>query len=1024
MKREIEESGLYTIEPGKPWSYRTTVSRRSYLRVLVEQIETDLSVVLIGHDGSELFSADSPIGSTGEEELVAILEPGSYRVEVVVNEKAPAGTFNWLGAEVEPASEELEAVVAADRAHRAAWRLYKDKKAYDEALELYRQALEVWERLGLARRKASTLDSMAQAFLRKKQPEVAIALVDQAIEAGRGLKGRHDLTRLAVMLDRGGTIRSWYLGQIEQAIDGYFNEAITLTESFGHSSRIQASALLHRGNSWLKLGALQTALDDLRASVGAEGLAPNLRPSALRNVATVLVALHNSQEAYDSAKEARALALDRDLEREAIAAQRLMTQALILQEDLVEGMALAEKTVVDLKILVSESSHLRDSEELTNAYLTLGEVCRKSGDLSRARRALESGLGVAQEIGNARREAVLSMYLGNLERLEGTPERALTTIEAALAQFRELGSRRDEISAQARIAESLRDLGRLEEAEEHLEAALEGVEALRATARREDIRREYFAFRQEYFDIGLDIRLRAWLRNPSEQAAARMLEMHDRRLSIELRERWRQQDLEVVEGPGDPSSEEGVDESSLATQRKELERAIGALVVEKKGLEGDRPAELNRLLRSLAELRGSQRPEPAARSSRSLPIDLQALRQHYLDPDTLMLVYALGDQESLLWVLEAEEELSLSVLPVTRDNLNSWIGGWTESLVSSHPRHDRDREALGRELADVLLGPVKDRFSGKRLVIVADGALQALPFAALPDPRGGSEYLLRQSELSYLPSLAWLPAIRQSEQGRSTEARGVAAFVDAVFSRGDRRLGAQTGLEPGGETAGTTAREREARRNLERSYQAPLARLVHSATEGEFLLKSVDSVPYLSSPKSILASGFDANLRWFRSLELNDFGILHFGTHAFVDPSRPDLSGLVFSGLGKDGAPAESFLFGFEIAGMNLSADLVVLSACETARGRLVRGEGVLGLSRRFFDAGAARVLSTHWQVSDQPTAQLMTKFYEFLLGENLSPPAALRKAQLSILENASTEAAYFWAGFRLEGDWQRPHGW
>jgi len=147
--------------------------------------------------------------------------------------------------------------------------------------------------------------------------------------------------------------------------------------------------------------------------------------------------------------------------------------------------------------------------------------------------------------------------------------------------------------------------------------------------------------------------------------------------------------------------------------------------------------------------------------------------------------------------------------------------------------------------------------------------------------------------------------------------------------------------------------------------------------------------------------------------------IVHFASHALLDVRRPELSGIVLSDGTGTGGSAPGFLSLADISGMRLSAELVVLSACRTALGKEVRGEGLVGLTRGFMDAGARRVVGSLWSVPDAPTAALMTRFYALLLGEGRSPADALRGAQLALRKQRHFSAPQAWAGFVLEGDWR-----
>jgi CHAT domain-containing protein len=133
------------------------------------------------------------------------------------------------------------------------------------------------------------------------------------------------------------------------------------------------------------------------------------------------------------------------------------------------------------------------------------------------------------------------------------------------------------------------------------------------------------------------------------------------------------------------------------------------------------------------------------------------------------------------------------------------------------------------------------------------------------------------------------------------------------------------------------------------------------------------------------------------------------------------LSAIVLSMIDKQGnlQPQGGFLRTIDIFNLNLPADLVVLSACETGLGKEIRGEGLIGLTRGFMYAGAARVVVSLWSVSDRATADLMERFYKRIFKKELSPSAALRSAQVRMWEKKKWQAPYYWAGFTMQGEWR-----
>ena len=154
-----------------------------------------------------------------------------------------------------------------------------------------------------------------------------------------------------------------------------------------------------------------------------------------------------------------------------------------------------------------------------------------------------------------------------------------------------------------------------------------------------------------------------------------------------------------------------------------------------------------------------------------------------------------------------------------------------------------------------------------------------------------------------------------------------------------------------------------------------------------------------------------------RNGTLSNFKYVHFATHGLIDEEKPDLSSLVLTR--NENSSDDGLLQATEIFNLNLHADLVVLSACQTGLGKLVRGEGMIGLTRAFMYAGAPSVLASLWSVSDISTATLMGAFYENLINKNLNKTDALRKAQLTMIRDEKFAHPFYWAPFIIIGDWK-----
>ncbi len=342
-----------------------------------------------------------------------------------------------------------------------------------------------------------------------------------------------------------------------------------------------------------------------------------------------------------------------------------------------------------------------------------------------------------------------------------------------------------------------------------------------------------------------------------------------------------------------------------------------------------------------------------------------------------------------MWIVGADSFSAHSLPPRSEiEPLAREAAAWLRSL-----EWPGENPSVLCELSRTLLGPVANELGSRRIVVVLDGALESLALAALPDPADETRCprarpLLARHEVVHLPSVGVLAAQRRRVADRRPAPRGVAVVADPVYGADDPRL---EGPQPA-------------------SGQGP-ARLVHSGREAEAIL---DLAP--DSAHAVL--GFDASKAAILDGTLAGYGLLHFAVHGVLHPEQPLLSRLELSRFDRRGEATEGSLFAHEIYALDLPAELVVLSACDTARGRWIPGEGVVaGLPRAFLYAGAERVLVSLWAVPDRTTRELMEDFYERLLVQRWSPGRALQEAQRELWSTGRPPRQ--WAAFQLHGGWR-----
>jgi CHAT domain-containing protein len=267
-----------------------------------------------------------------------------------------------------------------------------------------------------------------------------------------------------------------------------------------------------------------------------------------------------------------------------------------------------------------------------------------------------------------------------------------------------------------------------------------------------------------------------------------------------------------------------------------------------------------------------------------------------------------------------------------------------------------------------------------------------------------------------LPSASTIAVLRRELAGRKPAAKTLAVLADPVFYKSDKRikLGARRVASQTAQLVHNRLNERIlAQIAGGASGDLRIERLPFTRREAKQIMA------FVPAGAGMKAFDFEANRPTATSDRLSQYRYVHFATHGLSDSERPELSTIVFSLLDEQGRPQDGFLRAHEVYTLNLPAEMVTLSACETGLGKLTRGEGLMSLTRGFMYAGAARVVVSLWSVNDPATAELMTRFYRRVLVAGERPAAALRAAQVEMWKDKQWGAPYYWAAFTLQGEWR-----
>jgi CHAT domain-containing protein len=696
------------------------------------------------------------------------------------------------------------------------------------------------------------------------------------------------------------------------------------------------------------------------------------------------------------------------------------------------------KAIEDFEKTLSIRRLMKDPFGEAATLANLGNVYGRLGEKEKALDYLEQSLRQRRAIGDRRGEALSLQNAGELYRVHGDLTRAMTYFQQGLEISREIRNQYYEANLLYALARSKRSAGRADEARQDIEAAIEIVESMRARVSSGDLRASFFASKQQFYECEIDLLMESYAQTHDRTSLIKAFDVSEKQRARTFIDTLEDSRANVRSGI---SSELLNRERSLRLRlSQEAEKQIKLISGSHTPEDAAAQAKLIQEISSdydqvRAEIRSSNQHYAAL--TQPVPLTLQEVQSRVLDPNTLLLEYSLGADHSYVWAVSTDGVTAFQ-LP-SRTELETLARRAYELMTARNhfvefervearkariAKADAEYEQVAAELSRILLGPALNHSTRKRLLIVSDGALQYLSFAALAAPQSGKTFIpmISRYEIVNLPSASTLGVLRKELAGRKPAPKTVAVLADPVFDKDDERVKQAIGLEKTAhqqdQRAGGIADEQLTRsmRDLamiDAESKLPLPRLRFTRLEAEAIVS-------LTAPgERQEALDFAANRATAIDPQLSRYRYVHFATHALVNNRHPELSGIVLSLFDQDGKEQDGFLLANEIYNLNLPAELVVLSGCKTGLGKQIKGEGFVSLTRSFMYAGAARVVVSLWDVNDRSTAELMTQFYRGTLGKRrLAPAAALREAQTGMSRSDRWRAPYYWAAFVLQGEY------
>lgn len=692
-----------------------------------------------------------------------------------------------------------------------------------------------------------------------------------------------------------------------------------------------------------------------------------------------------------------------------------------------------DKALVTLERCLSLSRAANKRRTEANALAEIANVYESQQDSAQTSNQYRKLQKFYQSIGDQRGEATALNIYGDFLLRTGKNQEALEICKHTYSLAEKIDDKGILMTALYNLSRAHQQLGHHEVALSLIQQAIKTSEDVRTNVGSPEFRASYLAGAHKYYALCIDLLMQLHRTHPKEGFAAAALLVSENSRARSLLDLLSESRANLRQGAKADLLERERELTGLLRSLAQYELELS--LTKKDSKEIDEIAKRRMELRSEyqdVQTHLRQQQSPLFSLERFAPASLTQIQSQLRDSDTMLLEFHLGDERSYLWTVTFNS-LDVYELPA-RKTIEDATKKVYDSIIARQGVDGESNEAYrarieaadklwpqeAKELSQMLLGPVFAQLGTRKLLLVTQGALQYLPFEVLPVPvaqtSGETEWtpLVITNEIARSPSVSTLIAIRSEMDQTASSDNVVAVIADPVFSQNDDRVAHAALPSPAIASAAANENRNESADEVLKDLQrgGALERLAHSGDEAEAILAA--------APRGtvMVAEGFDATSEKVMSSDVRKYQILHFATHGFFDREHPELSGIVLTMVDRNGAPRNGLMPLNDIYNLDLAAELTVLSACQTALGKDVQGEGLVGLTHSFISAGSKSVVASLWKVDDRATAALMTEFYNAMLHEGMPTAAALRSAKLKMMQDKRWNAPYYWAGFVLQGEY------
>jgi len=946
------QSVTATASTGRPACFTVLVQPGEPAELVAEQ-PGDLEILLTANGAVTVIDALN-FGP----ETATIERPGDYRVEarLVIANHAPV---DFLMSR-KPVS--LQEAPARRAAEDAATKAKHSKKPED-----MRTALDLWMKVRDFSAAGRTYLNLGTAAVKGADLPSARDSFEKALDLCRSVA----YTRCAAEAANNAGWAAQQLGDFDQAL-ARLTEAATGWRQIS-ATNLEGETLSNLGILFWETGDYQQAISYYdRAGQILAPLDAVAGARVLNNLAVSYQSLAEYEQAGTCLKRALGVYALHPSPRDAARARLNLGRTYLLEGHY----ALARKTLNDaLSLAVAIPDPAAQADSLDN----LGQTLLADGATADARGTLEQALALHRTLGDKRMEAIDLHYLGVAAQTLGDPATARDLFTQALEIRRACGLREAETDSLFALAGLEGDAGHADAARSLAGRALTLMESVRSRVPGPALRASFYSRQRRFFDLLVDLETMPGNPHAAEDGLLAAERGRGRALTDLLAEG---QLLRQVPG-------------ELLRRRTKVQRQIDLLAVQLTAATADRAAELRRQVENLvaqdeqieADIREAG---PAEKPGQPLG-PVAEFQTRYLPRDAALLEYHLAGKQSYLWLVRADS-IQLFRLP-SRGAIEAQCAPVLQlfSAILDRKRSPELQQKFERaleRLSATLIGPISGLRLPSRAIVVPDGVLTRIPFAALGIPGGRRLGLVH--DVVQAPSAAYLEAGRRPRSATEFP-KAFLAFADPVYSPKDPRV-----------TAGPAA--------IPRGAGVDLARLPFA---GELDAASA----LVPAARRRILMGFAANAEAVEAARPRDYAILHFSAHAIIDDRIPELSRIALSMVRPSGVWTDGFLRPYQLSHLSLDGSTVVLSACETALGRQVLGEGLAGFTTSLFSAGAAQLVLTLSPVDAEGSAEFLGQTYRHVLGPRpMAMEHALTLARRALAASPRWSDPYYWASFVVYG--------